>query len=328
MAWLRSYRPSKNGRKKRKNRDGSGASIHNFISWKRGDNRITIVKVSKLHFIFLIVLIGSIPFLALAQNNKRMDFYIIENPLALKILNKYEQSLSEREAELFKPFCALKIINVRQVLSDNFTTAAQVWLEGNNFYLSKDADQNLIKTAAPGYFREIKQVPAILDTVVINNNKTVYFQLPAGHEKNYLAQGTPVERIFRFNDQIYVHILDGSGRYGWANLTEKSFWHKQPVKSTLPDLPKIYKQIQITFNRYNARYEQLFLYFNQKTRSNRPVPAWQTVLRNHSIIATLVNAESDYSFRHSQPYLINELERIVLNSGLDVSIKDNRIEIN
>jgi len=171
------------------------------------------------------------------------DYLIIEKPAALKIYNKYEQKIDLAETAWFRPFCALRLTGINMTLSDNFTLADRIEIEGKYFYLLKVNRQALDISQSPGYLKEFRRVLVIEDTVIIDRNDMIYFYSPAAPaEKNPLAEGTLLQRIFLNGNLTYVQILAENRQYGWCNLSAKSGWHKLLRPETEADLSDILRR--------------------------------------------------------------------------------------
>ncbi len=257
------------------------------------------------------------------------DYLIIEKPLGLKIYNKYEQKISLDESLLFKPFCALRLVDINMTLSDNFTLVDRIEVDGEYFYLLKSDRQTLDISQSTGYFKEFHAVPVIGDTVTISRDNMIYLQTPvAPAEKIMLPAGTQLRRIFLNGNMTYIQTLDGSRQYGWCNLSAKTGWTKITQPTVEINLSDILKRIQPVFDRYNSLYRHTFQYFNDQTGEQRAIPYWQVELKNKRIAGKLLNVPSNRSFQNSLPYLIDEIKQHLRNTHLQISQTDDGIEIN
>ncbi len=293
--------------------------------------------VSRSVSIFFLLLILSLwfvrPVVAGPDRQLTGDYLIIEEPAALKIYNKYEQKINSDDAELFKPFCALRLTDSNITLSDNFTLADRIEIEGMYFYLLKTNRQTLDVSQSAGYLKELRGVRVIEDTVVISRENMFYLQTPGSSAKTVLPAGTLLpagcilRRIFFSGNMTYIQILDETRQYGWCNLSAKSGWHKllRPVAET--DLSVILKRIQPVFDRYNSLYRNSFQYFNAQTGEQRAIPYWQVEMKNKRITGKLLNISSAVSLQNSLPYLINEVQQHLRNTHLQITQMTAGIEI-
>lgn len=271
--------------------------------------------------------------LAGSDQLRRGDYFIIEKPAALKIYNKYEQKINPEEEALFKSFCPLRQIEINIALSDNFTLADRVELDGMYFYLLKVNRQTLDISQSAGYLQEFHGVQIIEDTLVISRDNIFYLQTPGASQKTTLAAGTLLpagcilRRIFLNGNMTYIQILDETRRYGWCDLSVKTGWHRllRPVAAT--DLSVILKRIQPVFERYNALYRNSFQYFNDQTGEQRAIPYWQVELKNKQITGNLLNLPGAVSLQNSLPYLINEIQQHLRNTHLQINQTAAGIEI-
>jgi hypothetical protein len=280
-------------------------------------------KLYSLNFLLL----GIATLLYSAPDNRRADFLIIENPHALKIYNKYEQKITESEYNLFQPFCALYLVNINISLSDNFTLADKITLWGEIFYLLKNDRQSFSLNKPPGYVKEFRNVVVIEDTVIISVDGKVNLQPPAGGQKIRLPAGTRLRRIFVNKKLTYIQTLGESPRYGWCNISDQSTWRRDNHKSIAPVRKEIFDRILPVFTRYNNLYRQCFEYFNTRSGEKRAIPFWQLELKNKRITATLMNISGTNQFSTSFPYLVNEIQQRLLNTGLQLKVNNSQIEI-
>lgn len=247
------------------------------------------------------------------------DYLIIEKPAALKIYNKYEQKTDPAETAWFRPFCALRLIDINMTLSDNFTLADRIELAGKFFYLLKVDRQALDISQSPGYLKEFRRVLVIEDTVVISRNDMIYLYSPAAPaEKTFLPGGTLLHRIFLNGNLTYVQTLAETRQYGWCNFSNKTGWHKLDQAATAANLGDIMIRIQPVLDRYNSHYHNFFQYFNDQTGEQRAIPCWQVELKNKRITGRLLNISGSVIFQNSLPYLINELQQQLRGTQLQI----------
>jgi len=256
------------------------------------------------------------------------QFLVIENPAALKIYNKYEQRISAQELSLFKPYCALRLTGINLTLSDNFTLADRIELNGETFYLLKTNRKMLDTSQHAGYLKEFNGVVIIEDTVEIRSGNSIHLQIPApAAGKISLPAGSSLRRIFTSGRLTYVQLLDQTGQFGWCNLPARGAWRKfrQPV--TAANLHDIFGRIQPVFERYNSLYHQSFQYFNSRSAVQKTIPYWQVELKGQLISAELRQVSDLQFFQNSMPYLVNEIQQQLYNTSLQITRTDGGIEI-
>lgn len=266
-----------------------------------------------------------------ADKTEKADFLILEKPTALFILNKYEQKISYQEEKVFTPFSAIRILNNNEILSDNFTTAYKVIIRNDIYYLLTDEDRKLINLSQAGFYNYIKNTNVLNDTVYITKDNRIYLHPPDAKNKNrkYLDSGTSVKRIFTLNKKVYAQILGFDQSYGWSNLEQRQYWQFVKISSSYSEsIPsEIRESIRNSINRTNQSITKLFQFFNSETRKNLATPQWQMEVYGDRIICYLSDDNTRTGFKESTHYLINELDNILIGSGLNLEVKMNRIEI-
>jgi hypothetical protein len=246
-------------------------------------------------------------------------------------LNKYEQKISYQEEKIFTPFSALQILNNNEILSDNFTTAYKVINKNNIYYLLTDEDKKLINLSQAGFYNYIKNTNVLNDTVYITEDNRIYLYPPDAKNNNrkYLDSGTSVKRIFTHNKRVYAQILGFDHSYGWSNLEQRQYWQFVKTPSSYSELipSEIRESIRNSINRTNQSITKLFQFFNSETKKNLATPQWQMEVYGNRIICYLSDDNTSTGFKESTPYLINELDNILIGSGLNLEVKMRRIEI-
>jgi hypothetical protein len=284
-----------------------------------------------LNIIWVLIILGAwftrTGYPAYDRPSKMSNYLIIEKPAALKIYNKYEQKIDPAGSGLFKSFCALQITDPNITLSDNFTLADRVEIDGEYFYLIKNNRQSFDLTRLPGYLKEFRGVQAFGDTVVVSHDGRIFLQSPLTKEKIYLPAGTMLKRIFLSAKMTYIQTIHETRQYGWCNLSDDSNWHRFSPPATALNLNEVLKQIQPVFDRYNSLYRQSFQYFNQHMDRQRVIPYWQVELTDTRLSAKLMNIAGTGSFPNSLPYLVNEIRQHLLNTPLQITQTGDGFEI-
>ena len=308
MGWHPNCLPSKNGRKGRRT---------NILG-------IRCILLSLYFFINNFFTIAS------AKSDKA-DFLVLENPTALFILNKYEQRISSGEEKLFRPYCALQIIERNAILSDNFTTAINVLINDEKYFLLTDENQELINLTRTGYHHFFLNSEVLDDTVHITQSNRIYLESPNSKNvrRRYLEKGVLLRRIFQKNNDFYIQLLNSDKSFGWSNLARGQYWQfieKPKVNSTI--IPTtITQHIKNILQRSNRVLKNLFEYFNKNTSEYLPIAQWQMEIYDDKIICTLSGNYSPEQLTESTPYLVNELDNILMGTGLSLEVKKGHIEI-
>jgi hypothetical protein len=278
-------------------------------------------------------LITILIFIVSAKKTKGLstDFLIIEDPKTLQIYNKYEQQLSPEETKHFIPFCALKIINENEILSDNFTTTIKVILDKDVYYLIKDAEGKIKNINNAGYVERFLKTSAIYDTIQVTKDGSIYLSIPVDKVKNqiYFKENDRLLRLFKLKNKYYVKSLDYPSRYGWSNLVQKTHWKKYVIKKApLAGIPaELSERFRSKIDYANELMKNIFAYFNQKTGSNLLPPEWTIGVEDKKIICRIKNLNNMQQFKNSTQFLIQDLSAIAQMNRLTVKTGDNKIEI-
>ena len=259
------------------------------------------------------------------------DFIIVENPSALHILNKYEQKISFQEEKLFLTNCALEIINRRETLSDNFSSAVKVKIKNDIFYLLLDQDDQIKNSNGAGYLRIYTKTKLVNDTIEVIKDKTVYLESPdpKSNQKRFLPPGIRLRRIFKSNNKYYCQVMDSESIYGWSTFTVSAGWRllvaSQSSSETIP--PEIIGSIQKKITDTNQTLQNLFKYLNAETNENLTIPQWEVEVFLDRIICTFNHHFPPQYFKESTSYLVDKLEYILLGSKLHLVTGQNKITI-
>jgi hypothetical protein len=278
----------------------------------------------------LLLSIICLPSGTLARSNGD-SFLVLQHPGRLLVFNKYQQQATEAQLKLLAPFAPMRILKSDALLADGFTPCMQVELGGEIFFLLKDKRGKLISSGPPGFEQTFRGATLLLDSVQILIGRSVRFS-PIDASPEFLQPGEKVVRIFRYRDAVYCARAGVTPAYGWAGLTGKGggkFWRviaaQGSLRTSIP--PLIVERIRSRVTGMNQLLVRLFEHFNTETHQQKAVPRWTMETLHGAISCTLDGAPQGEYLERSTPYLVRDIENIVLGSSLEVSHAPGKIEI-
>lgn len=260
------------------------------------------------------------------------DFLILGNPQVYTILNKYEQSLTASEKELFRPFSPLQIVNKDYTLGDGITSALKFRFCQDVYFILKDDDGNLIGDKKNPYRQVFRKCKIIEDTVRIKKDRAILLsqKYPSTGRRIYLRQGNLTIRLFKYQNYYCVKYVGQKTVYGWCSLSDKSAWRREiqvkKVDKTLKS--ELQNRIIARINTANNTYKQYFECFNSITNKQKSIPQWRCAYNDDILRCTLTNPYKDSDqLEESAQYLIRDLENIVIGKPFDVHYQKGEITI-
>jgi hypothetical protein len=274
---------------------------------KRGLINQIPTKYNMLKLLTFIILICNLIYAA------RGDYFIIEDPSILQLLNSYEHQLSREEKTRFTPFMPVRILNKDQILSDNYTKAIKVLFEDQLYFIVKKHQGSLENILPTDIFRMFENVQIIGDTVRITESDKIL--LESGPHKLQLLENELIVRIFEYKNKIYVKRLTQPISFGWINRHKKKYWRKYlPTKLTVNDRQfpvYLIHSIQAHIDEYNKLLKQLFVFFYQLTNQNLKTPAWKVYITGDQIHCKLENKPAGNNFDKSTRLLMQRIARVL-----------------
>jgi hypothetical protein len=267
-----------------------------------------------------------IVFYSAAFPQAKADFLILPQPKNFKILNQYQQPLSPAEAEQFRPFAPLQVVNADELQSDQITRTMRVQFNGAVYFLLKD-DQGNLTGGRPETYRSCT---ALDDTVEVGKGRAVWFsdKFPAKGKGEQLGSGSVLARIFQYRDHYYVRQAGLRPRFGWCYAGQKDAWQakKQPEKAVEPAWNSAFcGRLTARMDAANEAYRKYFEYFNQSTGEEKAIPRWKCSCSEGSFTATLGSPyQGTDQLRESTQYLVRDLENILLGKPFIV-IEENGV---
>ncbi len=261
----------------------------------------------------------------------RAAFILVPHPERLVVYNRYQQEATDAERGALKAFVPMRIVKAEGLLSDGFTRCMQVEIDGAIYYLLIDKKGRLAGSGPLGSEKRVRNAVAIGDTVEILKEGNVEFSA-IGVRRAFLQKGEKVLRIFSDRDSVYCARAAGELTYGWTSLRGRGDGRNWKVISTsavpLSSIPPaIVEKVRSRIAQTNLLLAKLFEHFNNETHQQKEIPRWEVESSKRTISCTLEGAPAGESFERSTPYLVKDLENIVLGSNLGVSHSPGRIEI-
>ncbi len=305
MGLLRSYRPLKNGLKKRKIENQN-------MSFQTA--RIAFWPVLLFSFGLII-----------AQRAAPEEIWLIEHPANLSIFNRYEQRLTESEKTHLRSNSPWRILDPHLVLSDQYTITVKAEFERNIYFLQTDDDGDLINQAAAGLIEKINPNSILSDTIRVSENGLILRHMTGIIDS--LSSGTLLLRLFKYKQRFYVKNID-TQRYGWIFEKNSDKWEIFHRPSTADAYEQfLFDRIDRVIESYNLRLRKLFEYLNRNNQQQRAPPQWIRSRTQAYLKYTFQINTTDQPFRNSHAYLIRELSDLLYGTSYRVDKENGELVI-
>jgi hypothetical protein len=271
--------------------------------------------------LFIVLIISSVGQLF----GQTAEYLVIGHPSDFVIYNKYQQKLKQTELESFADYSPFRIIDPNEILSDQITFASRCSLNNEIYFVLKDEDNSYLTENSESYIQSFSNCETIQDTIkILKSDRISIKNRPVRSresEELYSAQESELWiRIFRHESVYYLKRAEDPAVYGWAVLPGDESWKlyiPPTIKSTvIPD--RISTRIEIRIASVNQSYRQYFSYFNRKYHMNKPVPEWTLENSDTSIRGIISNPGLLGNLNSSTTSLLQELENIILGTGLTI----------
>lgn len=268
----------------------------------------------------------------LIQAREKADVIIIGNPQAYRILNKYQQPLTEKESKKLLPFSPFQIITKTDTLGDGLTTAVKVQYRNAVYYLQKDENGRYITTYGQGYFKVFKRCNILMDSIKVVKDKSILLseKYPSKGKRQYIKKGRLVTRLFRYQNFYYVAYKDVREIFGWCSLSSKYTWkpYASLSKEDFTLTPSLRNRISSKMQLINETYKHYFTGFNGITGERKSVPSWKCMIDSQKVICILSgHYRNSMQLDRSTQYIIRDLENIVLGKPFEVIYKNGEIVV-
>ncbi|MBN1408600.1 MAG: hypothetical protein JW956_12455 [Calditrichaceae bacterium] len=265
------------------------------------------------NFVFLFTLLFSLIYAQTA------DFLIVENPAALTIYNKYQQSISSQVQNQLSPFTPFQIIEENEMLSDQISHASRVILNGNTYFILKDEEGNFVSDETE-YSKIFKNCELFGDTInIFRNNRVSIFSKPEylvnKKRHRYLEENRYCLRMFRYKNLYYLKVPGDSVVYGWTQLPQTGWEVSHETLANLEVIPDhLISRLKIRIDAANQDYENFFSYFKKKYNVNFNIPYWHMEISDYEIKGILNDPTLADNLKYSNRYLMQDIDNIFLGS--------------
>ncbi len=258
-----------------------------------------------------------IPFLSLLlltqyASGATADFWIIENPAALLLYNRYEQRLTANEKERLATFSAWQILDRDMVLSDQYTRVIKTQLDRDIYFIQISASGELVNRAGAGKISTIKNAQIPGDTVRISSSGRLFIK--SGNKRFSLSEGMLLKRLFVHRGTTFGKTLTGQSA-GWIEGNGPKNWevfHSSRNNQAFEN--QLFSRIDQIFESYNTRFNRLFDYMNQRHNERYTSPQWVSMKSPVDLRYTLEPYEYQTRFPSSRSFLIQELADLLYGS--------------
>ncbi len=269
----------------------------------------------------IFILLFALNFVAYSQiNPTKADFLIIEKTDHLIIYNKYQHRINDKERELFKSFVPLRIIEKNILLHDNYTLGIKVELNGKFFYILKQDTETIYNESKLGFVKYFKDVDALMDTIQLISESKILSKPEDIKTRIALGRNEKLFRIFKTEEHIYVKTLNDDSVYGWLDAN-KNFeysiirWERKANIDKSIGNTILLSRLQKKIDEMNRVLEEIYKYFNNKSRVQREIPKWNYYLEEGSVTYIF---EPSYYVKHYP----NSIQRMAANL-IDVASNSN-----
>lgn len=267
-------------------------------------------------------------FLYSISTAEQFDFFIIDNPSGLSILNQYEQPLTDAEKRELPARFPLQITDSKSILGDQITEAIRCLNNGNTFFLLRNDNGNFKGSNKLSYNR-ISGCTPLGDTVTLTEDVFITPTLTSSHGIK-LVKGSTVLRVFQKSPYVFLFSIGQNRQYGWCsrlNIYKKT--EKSQVKTaefnTTDVLPAVKKRLEAA----NTSYRNIFSFFNDLTKQEKNIPFWEvTDNGKDSFKCTLRGSRQTIAqMESSTKYVVQDIEQMLLGKPFRVNFTDNIMTI-
>jgi len=241
------------------------------------------------------------------------EYWIIENPSALVIYDKYEQRLAETEKNLFPGFSAWRILDDNHLLSDQFTHTIKTEHNQKIYFIQLSSDGDLVNYLNAGQIQKLKTARVQGDTVRVKNDGQL--SLRSGYKQYDLSEGMLVTRLFLYRGKTFARNL-ASGVAGWIQGNGPANWEAYiPDNSEIALEEQLFSRVDHIFNTHNNRLDKLFIFLNKQYNKSKISPKWIAEKSASYLRYSMTPQDYGNQFSDSQSYLIQELNDLLYGSA-------------
>jgi len=253
-----------------------------------------------------------------------VDLLLVEHPEGLRILDRYQQSVQHPARVGIVPLVPMRITEARDMLSDGFTPAMRVEIDGETFFLLTDDAGHLLHPGNPGTVRRERAVVMLNDTVDLLRGGALRLRDPLTGSRTPLAEGTPMRREFRSGSDTYIRVLRDRPTFGWVRLEERDrgrLWqrHTGPSPTATAPLHNTESRVRELLEQTNALLDSLYAFMNARLRTSREPPRWELQRADGGLRCVLQGLAQPAAMTESTTVLAKRIELAVAGAGVHVS---------
>jgi hypothetical protein len=261
------------------------------------------------------------------------DILLLENTSRLRVLDRYQRSVSSPEEAGITGYTPIVMRNSRDMLSDGFTPCARVEVDGNLFFLLRGSDSRLVGADSFGYQAFYRRASILKDTIEVLRGNRLLIQSVRRTDNRYLSTGERLERIFVHEGLTYVRRVEAAEEvFGWVTFGRSgrgSIWRAVTTESrhTRPQTADAVDRVESVVQEANTILGGLYEFMNRQTGQKRTAPRWEVTQAGDVIICVLRSESPPSSFRETTSQLARSLEAVVLSTHRRVVAQPGRIEL-
>ncbi|GJQ62621.1 MAG: hypothetical protein SCALA702_16740 [Melioribacteraceae bacterium] len=264
-----------------------------------------------------------------AQSGEKSDFLIVENPQALTIYDKYQQSLEQGQLSSFPQYVPYRIIEPLGTFSDGLRKYVKVEFDSDEYFLLAEKENKPLSSLEFGKSFLLRNKSVFKDTIDINLNNKLLIRFPDSQQKIYLNSGDRLLRIFKDVTEYYIYSFN-LDRYGWARFPaelEGNVWEKHTtgLLALSVGYGEIIERVREKTEEYNKVILSLFRHLNNKTDKNLAMPYWAINEQDNYTDVQFVNHQN--SFSESVKEMREEIKKIISISSFSYEQFENGIRI-
>jgi hypothetical protein len=253
-----------------------------------------------------------------------VDLLLVEHPEGLRILDRYQQSVQHPSRVGIVPLVPMRIIEARGLLSDGFTPAMRVEIDGETFFLLTDDAGHLLQPGRPGTVRRERAAVIVNDTVELLRGGASTLRDPLTGSRTPLVAGTRMRREFRSGSDTYVRVLGNGPTFGWVRLEERDrarLWQRSagPPPTAAAPLHSTETRVRALLDQTNALLDSLYAFMNARLRTSREPPRWELQRADGGLRCVLHGLAHPAAMTESTAVLAKRIELAVAGAGVRVS---------
>lgn len=278
---------------------------------------------------YLILFPIIIVFSVFPQSGAKKDFLVVENPSALTIFNKFEQTVTESRKKFFPSFTPFLILNKNEKLSDGFTGVVRTNFRGEEYLILLDIKELTAGNKSENGVYLFENTSVLYDSIQMLKDKIVERIFPES-KKIEFKKGQIFSRIF--SDKTGTMVLNPYGNYGFykhENLKEKSDFKILLVdKLVETGLDKIIiSEIRNTVNSFNSTLKSINEYISEKRGVTKEVPRFIISEKPNLLLITFEPEASAKLFSQTQSSLLSEIRLLLIGRKINFNERGNSIII-